>query len=209
MKRDLYIYEKRPVNGEREVIHMREKEWRCGVRVWERDVYIWKETYIYEKRPIYVWREAYVCEKNPLNEPKMRVCLVCERDRVETCLRKRPTFMKRDLYICKRDLYINEKRPVWIEAYLYGKKRPRNQTYIRVCLVWWRKSEDASQGETCIVQKYIYIWKRDVYIYKQKPVCIWIEAYSYAKRNAQTNPTCVCVWCERERVETFLRKRRV
>jgi len=66
-----------------------------------------KETFIYEKRPmymrrdIYIWIEAYVCgKKNPLTEPNMRVCLVCERDRVETCI-----YEKRPIHMKKRPIY--------------------------------------------------------------------------------------------------------
>jgi len=51
-------------------------------------------------------RGICILKKKPSNETYMRVCLVCERDRVEACVRERPVYLKRDLYIYKRDLYI-------------------------------------------------------------------------------------------------------
>ena len=59
-------------------------------------------------------RGICILKKRPSHETYMRVCLVCERERVEACVRERPVFLKRDLHIYKRDLYIEQKRPIYI-----------------------------------------------------------------------------------------------
>jgi len=77
--------------------------------LYTRDIHMWKETYVFAKRPIFmkkdphVWeetwdrkqtykRETYICGKRPL---------YVKRD-----LKKKPAYAERDLYICgKKPIY--------------------------------------------------------------------------------------------------------
>jgi len=90
----------------------------------KRDLCMWKETCVCEKRPMYVerdlcvWKETYACETRPMCV-KRDLCMwketyVCE---------KRPLCVKRDL--CKwKETHLCEKRPMYVERNLYWNHLP-------------------------------------------------------------------------------------
>ena len=85
----------------------------------EKEIYMWKETSTYGKRPIYVKRDLYIfkktsiCEKRPLH---MEKDLYMWKE--TSAYGKRNLYVKRDLYIWKKTS-ICEKRPLHMEKDLY------------------------------------------------------------------------------------------
>jgi len=78
--------------------------------MYERDLCIWKETYMYGKYPIYM-KEIYVYEKIPVHIAITRNEITSLREidiwKETYIYEKYPLYMKRDLCIWKRDLYIS------------------------------------------------------------------------------------------------------
>jgi len=79
-----------------------------------RDLYKWKETYTYEKRPTHVKRDLYIWKETYTHE-------------------KRPTHMARDLCIWK-ETYTFEKRPRDLYIWSFRRIYPRHFTRDPVCI---------------------------------------------------------------------------
>jgi len=103
VSKETFIREKRPAFVKRDLHTFKrdqEKEANKSARPCnrkspiyvKRDLQLWKETYICEKRPM--WTEAYTCEK-------------------------RPTFVKKNLYM-RKETYICEKRPTYVKRNLHA-----------------------------------------------------------------------------------------
>jgi len=142
--------------------------WRDVVaKLVRRDLYIWKETCKYEKRPMYVKRDL---EKRSTCTSEGNDCLVPSwirehRRDVVAQLVEIDISIKRDLYIWK-ETYIHEKRRtyIWIETYIYMKRD----------LSMWKETYIYEKGPMYMKETYIYE-KRPTYL--KRDLHVWKETY--------------------------------
>jgi len=151
----------------------------------KRDLYIWKETYIYDV-VVCVW--SHVLHKSPL--------YVMKRD---VYLWKRPIYMKRDLYIrrgCLRMIscatqepfVCDEKRPTCMQRDLYIWK----ETYIFDVVV------DSTAPPQVLLRAWVRGRSKETYIYEKRP--IYMKRNLYLRRGcrlhstASSTPSCMSSW---------------
>jgi len=137
--------------------HLQEQQ--QGAEYVKRDLWMWKETYICEKRRIYLG----LVNRSSIRELSMaKETYICE---------KRHTYVQRDIhmwketYLCeKRHTYVKRDIHMWKETYLCA-KRP---TYLGF-VYWYRSSSSLSSGSWVCQKRYVcekrpmYV-KRDLYM---------------------------------------------
>jgi len=166
----------------------------------KRDLFIWKETYSYEKRPLhmkrdlFIWMETYSYQKTLHHIKRHRIMWkkTCRRDLFiwkETYSReKRPFRIKRHRIISKdTESYeiicgVNQKRPIQMKRDLY--KWP--SCSLSLPRTW----EDTYSYEKTPnhVKKDLFTWK-ETYSYGKRPIHVKRDLYSCEKRPLQM--TCL------------------
>jgi len=122
---------------------------------------IWNQTYIapyYMGRHLYIWKETYVYEKRPIYV----VQLYTKRDLQKTW-KKHIT-----RHITWEDIYIYEKRPIYVKRDL----RIWKETYICGTTLY-EKRPAKNLGKTYntpyYMGRHLYIWK-ETYVYEKRPM---------------------------------------
>jgi len=169
----------------------------------ERDLYIWKETYvymkrdlcIYDKRPMCIERDLYIYIKRPIHMKR------------DLCTGSRPTpsvYMKRDLYTwkrtyvhekekySKRDLCIGKETDIYMkrDGYIYEKRRIYTERTLH-------------EKRHVYVERTQYIKKKEkgsMFMGEKSCFCLWYGGFHIINRQThksisiQTYPLSVYIW---------------
>jgi len=136
-----------------------------------RDLYMWKETCICEKRPVYVkrdlykdmWKETCICEKRPVQRKETRHAQPPPRDD-----RLHSPYKWKERYMC-------EKRPVNVERDLCQETQiaaQRAQPLLRdfrLPLLYMYKERYMCEKRPICVKWEVYVWK-ETYMCEKRPL---------------------------------------